>query len=265
VECTSLNESLAHSELFGHTRGASTGAHADACGLVEVANGGTLFFDEVGELSLALQGRLLRLLQEREYRPVGAAQSKRVDVYVIAATNRSLADMVEKGTFREDLYYRLRGATVRVAPLRDRPEDILPLATHFLHVHGARLGRTVRLAGETENIVRCYAWPGNARQLEHEIENIVAQLEDGDVARPWVVSAEVVAGAASGAGSTLTFRQRVETMVVGEAQRALMATGGNRSRAAESLGYSRRGFQKLLKRVGLVPAREKAERGDVDD
>jgi len=256
VECTSLNESLAHSELFGHTRGAFTGAHTDARGLVDVANGGTLFLDEVGDLPLALQGRLLRLLQEKEYRPVGAAQAKRVDVYVVAATNRVLADMVETGTFREDLYYRLRGATVRVPPLRERASDVLPLAAHFLHIHGARLGRTVTIGEDAANILRCYAWPGNVRQLEHEVENIVAQLDDGDVAQSWVLSAEVVAGAASGAGSALTFRERMDAMLVAEVQRALLATGGNRSRTAELLGFSRRGLQKMLKRVGLVPGAE---------
>ncbi len=265
VECTSLHESLGHSELFGHAKGSFTGATSDGRGLVDAANGGTLFLDEVGDLSPAMQGRLLRFLQEREFRPVGAASAKPVDLFVIAATNRDLIEMVAKGEFRSDLYYRLKGAVVRVPPLRERPDDILPLAEHFLRIHGDKRERTIALSPQVRVIMRRYAWPGNARQLENEIDNIISQLEDGATANTWVLSPEVVAGATAETARLATFKERVDALIVSEVQRCLRATGGNRARTAEMMGFSRRGLQKMLKRLGLVSGTTDAAPATAED
>jgi DNA-binding NtrC family response regulator/tetratricopeptide (TPR) repeat protein len=267
IECTSLQESLAQSELFGHVRGSFTGAVADHKGLVEMANGGTLFLDEVGELPFALQARLLRVLQEKRYRPVGASTVRPVDIRVIAATNRSLREEVEAGRFRRDLYYRLRGAMVHIPPLRERPPDIIPLAHHFLDVYGAAYGKNVRLSADVEAVFQKYAWPGNVRQLEYEIENIVAQLEDGAVAHLSVVSSDIIAAASGGgAGQASTFRARMDAAFIEEVQRTLRATGGNRARTAHLMGYSRRGLQKALKRVGLAgPHPSEVAEGELEE
>jgi transcriptional regulator with AAA-type ATPase domain/tetratricopeptide (TPR) repeat protein len=252
VECTSLHEALAQSELFGHVKGAFTGAVADRKGLVEVAQGGTLFLDEIGDLPLTLQGRLLRLLQERELRPVGSSTTRTVDVRVVAATNRSLNEEVQAGRFRRDLYYRIRGAVVRVPPLRERPSDIRPLIQHYLAVYGAHYNKSVSFGDAAERVFMRYSWPGNVRQLEYEIENLVARLDDGAEIAPSMVSADILAGAMSGRDAPDTFRMRMDTALIEEVQRALRATGGNRQRTADMLGFSRRGLQKLLKRLGLV-------------
>jgi Nif-specific regulatory protein len=175
-----------------------------------------------------------------------------VDIFVIAATNRSLVDMVESGAFRRDLYYRLRGALVRVPALRERPSDAAPLIDHFLDAHGTRRGRRVSLSEDAQAALVRYSWPGNVRQLDNEIDNIVSQLDDGAIANTWNLSPEVISGAATGAGATPTFRERMDALLVAEVQRVLQATDGNRSLAAEKIGFSRRGFQKLLKRMGLA-------------
>ena len=158
------------SELFGHVKGAFTGAVAPKTGLIESANGGTAFFDEIGELPLDLQAKLLRVLQEKEFRPVGSLVHKRSDFRVIAATNRDLAKEVEKGTFRQDLFYRLNVVNLRLAPLRDRKEDIPALIAHFL----ARHGRGHSLTQETLEAMLSYDWPGNVRELENCIQHMVA-------------------------------------------------------------------------------------------
>jgi transcriptional regulator with PAS, ATPase and Fis domain len=158
------------SELFGHVKGAFTGAVTPKTGLIEVANGGTAFFDEIGELPLDLQAKLLRVLQEKEFRPVGSLTHRRSDFRVIAATNRDLAKEVEKGTFRRDLFYRLNVVNLRLAPLRDRKEDIPALIAHFLARHGK--GHT--LAQETFEAMLSYDWPGNVRELENCIQHMVA-------------------------------------------------------------------------------------------
>jgi transcriptional regulator with PAS, ATPase and Fis domain len=158
------------SELFGHVKGAFTGAVGPKTGLIEFANGGTAFFDEIGELPLDLQAKLLRVLQEKEFRPVGSLSHKRSDFRVIAATNRDLTKEVEKGTFRQDLFYRLNVVNLRLAPLRDRKEDIPALISHFLNRHGT--GHT--LTQETLEAMLSYDWPGNVRELENCIQHMVA-------------------------------------------------------------------------------------------
>jgi len=170
IDCSSLVGPLMESELFGHVKGAFTGAVTPKTGLIETANGGTAFFDEIGELPLDLQAKLLRVLQEKEFRPVGSLTQKRSDFRVIAATNRDLAKEVEKGTFRQDLFYRLNVVNLRLAPLRDRKEDIPALLAHFLARHG--IGHT--LTQETLEAMLSYDWPGNVRELENCIQHMVA-------------------------------------------------------------------------------------------
>jgi transcriptional regulator with PAS, ATPase and Fis domain len=170
IDCSSLVGPLMESELFGHVKGAFTGAVTPKTGLIEVANGGTAFFDEIGELPLDLQAKLLRVLQEKEFRPVGSLTHRRSDFRVIAATNRDLAKEVEKGAFRRDLFYRLNVVNLRLAPLRDRKEDIPALIAHFLARHGK--GHT--LTQETFEAMLSYDWPGNVRELENCIQHMVA-------------------------------------------------------------------------------------------
>lgn len=170
IDCSSLVGPLMESELFGHVKGAFTGAVTPKTGLIEVANGGTAFFDEIGELPLDLQAKLLRVLQEKEFRPVGSLSQRRSDFRVIAATNRDLAKEVEKGTFRRDLFYRLNVVNLRLAPLRDRKEDVPSLIAHFLARHAT--GHT--LTQEALEAMIAYDWPGNVRELENCIQHMVA-------------------------------------------------------------------------------------------
>src|SRR5690348_418736 len=170
IDCSSLVGPLMESELFGHVKGAFTGAFGTKTGLIELANGGTAFFDEIGELPLDLQAKLLRVLQEKEFRPVGSLTQRRSDFRVIAATNRDLAKEVEKGTFRRDLFYRLNVVNLRLAPLRDRKEDIPSLIAHFLN----KYGRNHTLTQETLEAMLAYDWPGNVRELENCIQHMVA-------------------------------------------------------------------------------------------
>jgi DNA-binding NtrC family response regulator len=170
IDCSSMVGPLMESELFGHVKGAFTGAIGQKTGLIESANGGTAFFDEIGELPLDLQAKLLRVLQEKEFRPVGSLLQRRSDFRVIAATNRDLAKEVEKGTFRRDLFYRLNVVNLRLAPLRDRKEDIPALIAHFL----GRYGNHHSLTQESLDAMLSYEWPGNVRELENCVQHMVA-------------------------------------------------------------------------------------------
>jgi DNA-binding NtrC family response regulator len=170
IDCSSMVGPLMESELFGHVKGAFTGAAMTKVGLIEAANGGTAFFDEIGELPLDLQAKLLRVLQEKEFRPVGSLTSRRSDFRIIAATNRDLAKEVEKGTFRRDLYFRLNVINIRLAPLRERKEDIPALINHFL----SRVGGMYSLTAEAFEILLSYDWPGNIRELENCIQHMAA-------------------------------------------------------------------------------------------
>jgi DNA-binding NtrC family response regulator len=170
IDCSSMVGPLMESELFGHVRGAFTGAATTKIGLIESANGGTAFFDEIGELPLDLQAKLLRVLQEKEFRPVGSLTTRRSDFRIIAASNRDLAREVEKGTFRRDLFFRLNVINIRLSPLRDRKEDIPALVNHFL----TRVGGNYTLTAETLEVMLSYDWPGNVRELENCIQHMVA-------------------------------------------------------------------------------------------
>src|SRR6202044_612511 len=170
VDCSSMVGPLMESELFGHVKGAFTGAAATKIGLIEAANGGTAFFDEIGELPLDLQAKLLRVLQEKEFRPVGSITTRRSDFRVIATTNRDLSKEVEKGTFRRDLYFRLNVINIKMSPLRERREDIPALIAHFL----SRVGGNYTVTAEALEVLLTYEWPGNVRELENCVQHMVA-------------------------------------------------------------------------------------------
>ena len=182
VNCAALSEQLLESELFGHERGAFTGAHKRREGRFELADGGTLLLDEIGEISPALQTKLLRVLEEEEFERVGGTTTLKVDVRVIATTNRNLPDEVAQGRFREDLYYRLHVLPIHVSPLRERPEDVLPLAKHFAETHAAQNGvPTPSFSAEAEQRLQDWSWPGNVRELENAILRAVIMVEGGPI------------------------------------------------------------------------------------
>ena len=250
INCAALPENLVESELFGHERGAFTGAVARRKGKFEQADSGTVFLDEIGELSLACQAKLLRLLEERQFERVGGAESIRVDVRVIAATNRDLLQEVEAGKFREDLYYRLSVLNVGLPPLRDRTDDIPLLAEHFLETCS---GGVKKLTPAAEEKLLAYAWPGNVRQLRNIIESATV-LGDGNEIRPENLvlppsSPNTSGGATSAAaGWKPTSLSEIEKDHI---QRVLEHTGGNKKRAAEILGIERCTLYSKLKNYGL--------------
>ena len=246
VNCATLSETLLESELFGHEKGAFTGAAARKPGKVEVADTGTLFLDEVGEIPLPLQAKLLRFLQEREFERLGSTRPIQVDVRVIAATNRNLGEAVRAGTFREDLYYRLNVITLSLPPLRERREDIPLLVHHFVRKHGRALGLPGKqVAVELMARLERYHWPGNVRELEHTVERAVL-LAEGDTVRSADLS---LRGGGDGAA-------RIEQMSLEEVERlliqkALARFDGNVSSAAKALGLSRSALYRRLERHGL--------------
>ena len=248
--CASVPEALLESTLFGHVRGAFTGASSTRAGLFDVADGGTLFLDEIGEMSLAMQTKLLRVLQDGEVRAVGSERTRKVDVRVLGATHRDLEAMVAKGTFREDLFYRLNVITVRVPPLRERAGDIPLLVAHFLKKHGGE--RNVRVTRAAIDKLSAYAWPGNVRQLENEIRRALILADD--CIDTTELSADIVRGGPSAArGSGTDLRSRVDALERELVKEALEQTRGNQTRAAQALGLSRFGLQKMMKRLQIGP------------
>ena len=249
--CAALNTSLLESELFGHQKGAFTGAERDRRGLFEIADGSTLFLDEITEASPAIQSKLLRILQEGELRPVGADASKRVDVRVVAATNRDLQAEVAAGRFREDLYYRLKVFPLRVPALRERPADILPLFLHFAEQLREHAGKALgALSSEAQNYLINYRWPGNVRQLQNEVQRVAIQAEGEAVVAASCLSPEIrelekpVAMARGAVGALKQKLSVVERHLVFE---ALRENRGNKTAAAKSLGISREGLHKKLR------------------
>jgi two-component system response regulator HupR/HoxA len=260
--CGALPDTLLESELFGHKRGSFTGAHEDKKGLFELAHGGTIFLDEIGETNPSMQVRLLRVLQDGEIRPLGASDIRRVDVRVIAATNRDLRRLVQEGQFREDLYYRLRVVEITIPPLRERREDIPALAHHFLEDANRRMGRNLKgfTNAAMDRLVH-YVWTGNVRELENEVERVVALAGEADTITVDMLS-EHVRGRPAGDEETgapeLPAFQRDLNRSVDELkrrmiQRALEETG-SKSRAAERLGIPRQSLQKMMKRLGMGDA-----------
>ncbi len=247
VDCASLPESLFESELFGHERGAFTGALTARRGLLETAQGGTCLLDEIGELAPSLQAKLLRVLQERAIRRVGGNESIPVDVRVIAATNRALRKGVEEGAFREDLYYRLNVVTITVPPLRERMQDLPLLAQHFLDKYARATGKPITaMARETVARLASHQWPGNVRELEHAIERAVA-LASSTVLLPDDLPPEI--DAAPGPEPRLpSERMTLEEVKRWYASRVLEASAGNKLRAAEILGIDRKTLYRILDR-----------------
>jgi transcriptional regulator with GAF, ATPase, and Fis domain len=243
--CGAVPEPLLESTLFGHVKGAFTGASNSRAGLFEVADGGTLFLDEIGEMPLAMQVKLLRVLQDGEVRPVGGERARRVDVRIVAATHRDLATMVREGRFREDLFYRLDVVSMRIPPLRERQADIPLLVEHFVAKHAA--GRKVRITRGALDRLVAFPWPGNVRQLENEIRR--ALVLSGDRIDAGDLSPEVAHGPSPKVGTSL--RERLDALSSDLVRDALRKTGGNQTKAAELLGLSRFGLQKMMKRLGL--------------
>jgi transcriptional regulator with GAF, ATPase, and Fis domain len=253
VNSSNIPSELLESELFGHTRGAFTGAVAAKKGLFEVADGGSIFLDEIGDIPPETQVRLLRVIQEREFTPLGDTSPRRVDVRIIAATNIDLKDAVRQGTFREDLYYRLSVVPIELPPLRDRREDILPLAQHFIRKYNEENGRNVaeQVGPEVLALLESYSWPGNVRELENAIERAVVIAPGDDVTkeclRPEISDPQSVVsashdGASNAAvhdiGRGINFYEEVRRFEIDLIRRALEQTGGHQSRAARLLGMN---------------------------
>ena len=264
VNCGAIPENLIESELFGHAKGAFTGAHATRQGHVAAAEGGTLFLDEVGELPLQVQVKLLRLLQQREYSMVGDSRVVKSDVRIVAATNRDLEAEVKARRFREDLFYRLNVIHIELPALRDRPEDIELLAKHFLRACVARTGRTevIGFTSEAIELLRSHEWPGNVRSLENTIERAVlltpgplVSVEDLPermrTQSTTILAAKPVSSSAPLPDAGIDLRAVVERYENQLIVQALERTGRNKNRAAQLLGLNRTTLVEMLKRKGL--------------
>ena len=251
VSCAALPEGLLESELFGHERGAFTGARERRKGRFELAHGGTLFLDEVGDMSPPTQAKLLRVLQEQEFERVGGSQTVRIDVRLIAATNRDLEDLVAEGTFREDLYYRLNVVSIHVPSLRERAEDIPALTAHFLRMSADRWGKPVPEVTVDALALLCrYSWPGNVRELQHVAESMLVFSKGGPITAadlpPAVRGGErsVEPGAR---GSSASLRELERQAIA----RTLVATGGNKRKASEILGIGLKTLYRKIQEFGL--------------
>ncbi len=248
INCAALTETLLESELFGHARGAFTGAVRDKAGLFEVAGSGTIFLDEIGEVAPTIQAKLLRALQEREIRRVGAERNLKINARVVAATNRDLRAAVDAGTFREDLYFRLAAFIITVPPLRERREEIPPLVHHFLVRAASRMKKDVQVvSAEAMTALMSYGWPGNVRELEHAVERGVI-LANGPSIRVRELPPEVTQKPRRRAGDdTLDLHEQERVMI----ERALEKFGGHRRRAAEALKISTVTLWRKMKQYGL--------------
>jgi Nif-specific regulatory protein len=253
--CAAMPETLLESELFGHKKGAFTGAHEDKRGLFEVADGGTLFLDEVTEMPLSLQSKLLRVLQEGEIRPIGATAEKKVNVRIVAATNRNLEKEVAEGRFREDLYYRLKVFPLRVPPLRERREDIPLIAQHFLTRFSNEFGKpSAGFSQQAMELLQGYDWPGNVRELQNEVQRLVIQVDSGGFVTPEMLSPRVrqvegmIERVRPTKGTLKEMMDQVERWLLIE---ALREHGNNKTAAAKSLGITREGLHKKLRAFGL--------------
>jgi two-component system response regulator PilR (NtrC family) len=257
INCGAFTETLLESELFGYVKGAFTGANTNRKGLFEAAHKGTIFLDEIGEMSSAMQVKLLRVLQERKVRPVGAHQEIEIDTRVIAATNRDLSQMVKDATFREDLFYRISVIPIELPPLRERSEDVKQLAEHFVGKFCALTGRQLSLSPRALSLLEEYSWPGNVRELEHTIERAVA-LERTDSIQPERLPEQItnynparVASVFDLPEDGLNIAAHLEHLEKTYVLEALRRTNGNQTRAAELLQLSVRSLRHLLDKHGI--------------
>jgi len=251
ADCTTLRDTLFESQLFGHVKGAFTGADQATLGLFRAADGGTLLLDEVGELEPHIQSKLLRCIEEGAVVPLGAVKPLPVDVRIIAATHRDLKDMVRRGSFREDLYYRLNVVRLDVPPLRDHRSDIIPLAEHFLAQHAEVLGEPVKtLSPDAKLALEDYSWPGNVRELRNVIEHACVFSENGSVTRAYLPAAlrQVGNNHETIRHGEITTLEAAERSLI---ERALRAAGGIQVRAATMLGVERHRLARMIRRHGL--------------
>ncbi len=268
--CSAFNDNLLESALFGHTKGSFTGALRDKKGLFEVADGGTFFLDEVGDMSPALQVKLLRVLQEGTFTPVGGTAPKQVDVRVIAATHKDLSEMVKKGEFREDLFYRINVIRVQVPPLRERKDDLAVLIDHFMRKH-RRDGQKARALGaDATSVLGAYHWPGNIRELENEIERLLVLGGDLEIIPGDLISSRIRDGVNGAVGASVIGSARLSVMPMGKLNDAvelleremiaqgLQRTGGNKSRLSRELGISRSNLILKIQKYGLERPGEEA-------
>jgi DNA-binding NtrC family response regulator len=261
VNLAAIPDTLIESELFGHKKGAFTDARTDKLGLFAEANNGTIFLDEIGELAAPVQAKLLRALQEQEIRPLGASKTEKIDVRVVAATNRDLEEMMGQGTFREDLYYRLNVLQIDLPPLRRRPDDILPLAEYFLERANAKSSRHYELNASTQRLLLSYPWPGNVRELENVIARGVALSADG-VIHPEDLPNHVRERKSSDYLSSAVARRLTLSELEREyIERVLEDEGGNKTRSAQRLGLDRKTLYRKLDEY----AREDRERDEAAD
>jgi len=262
LNCGAIPEALLESELFGHTKGAFTGAHAARTGRVAAAEGGTLFLDEIGEMPMALQVKLLRLLQQREYSPVGDTKTHRCDIRVVAATHRDLEAEVRAGRFREDLFYRLNVIHLQVPSLRDRRGDVPTLAAHFFETMRVDLGREdlVGFSADAMTALDGYAWPGNIRELQNVVERAVL-LSQGSEIEPRDLPPSMQAGHAPASrrevqaelpDAGIDLRKTIEEYESSLIRQALARTGGNKHRAAQLLGLNRTTLVEMVKRKKIA-------------
>ena len=256
LNCGAIPENLLEAEVFGAAKGAYTGSNVDRPGLLEAADGGTLLLDEIGDLPLSLQVKLNRVLEEGEYRRVGETRARKADVRFLAATHRDLEQMVADGTFRQDLYFRLKVVQIRVPPLRERVEDIPLLAAQFLHVASARFGTAARrLAPDALVALERHSWPGNVRELRHALEH-AAVVADGDTIKADDLPDELRASVGVDAGTYRAARERGADLAGRDYLIALMRrVAGNVTRAAADAGMERESMHRALRNHGIDPAR----------
>jgi DNA-binding NtrC family response regulator len=246
--CAALTETLVESELFGHVRGAFTGATDSRAGIFQLAHGGTLLLDEIGDLSLRMQGKLLRVLQEGEFRQVGGRELVRVDVRIVSATHRDLRRLTEEGAFREDLYYRLNVFELRLPPLRERPEDISMLVEHFLAQLGAaNAGRRWEVSDEAMDVLRRYPWPGNIRELRNILERATLVADAGSIDIVHLPEQLVRFALAEPAGAYGKAKGAERLMI----EEALLRWSGNKARAAAWIGWNRPKLYRRMKKLGI--------------
>jgi len=245
VDCASIAPGLLESELFGALRGAYTGAERDRMGVFEAANNGTVFLDEIGDIELGFQLKLLRFLQEKEIRPLGSPRPRKVDVRVVAATNRNVQEMVDEGKFREDLWFRLNVVRILVPPLRERRGDVTLLAHHFLKRYNERYQTSARLTPSGLAAMEDYSWPGNVRQLQHMMERLAILAPQQRIDEAAVREAIDMMEPRETASDTLADTEAEQI------RRVLSTTGGNKSRAARILGIERKTLYRKLERMGL--------------